>query len=155
MSLLVLRPGCIPSSHILPLQKMIALGAARPPALALLLNPSLVPAFGAAELGVHPQAASATSGLLVLFSASSAMLSFAAAGRLDLQYAAVFGTGCMVAAFAGTFVIGRAVRRRCGRAGRWRHEIAAGRQLARAHRPLRPGFPSFPLFAADEPACWC
>ncbi|KAL4443802.1 hypothetical protein ABPG75_011539 [Micractinium tetrahymenae] len=63
------------------------------------------------ELGVYPQAASATSGLLVLFSASSAVLSFAAAGRLNLQYAAVFGTACLAAAFAGTFHISRAVRR--------------------------------------------
>lgn len=60
---------------------------------------------------MHPQSASATSGLLVLFSASTAVLAFAAAGRLNLQYAAVFGSTCFVAAALGTFLIGRAVRR--------------------------------------------
>lgn len=63
---------------------------------------------------MHPQSASATSGLLVLFSASSAVLSFAAAGRLDLRYAAAFGAASLVAAFAGTSLLGRAVRSRCG-----------------------------------------
>ena len=63
------------------------------------------------ELGAHPQAASATSALLVLFSASSAVISFAAAGRLNLPYAALFGCACLVSAAAGTFLIGRAVRR--------------------------------------------
>ena len=60
---------------------------------------------------MHPAAASATSGLLVLFSASTAVLAFAAAGRLNLQYAAVFGSACFVSAALGTFLIGRAVRR--------------------------------------------
>ncbi len=63
------------------------------------------------ELGVAPQAASATSGLMVLFSASTAVLAFAAAGRLNVSYALVFGCACLAAAFAGTFLIGRAVRR--------------------------------------------
>lgn len=48
---------------------------------------------------------------MVLFSASTAVLAFAAAGRLPLGHAAVFGPACLAAAFAGTFVIGRAVRR--------------------------------------------
>ena len=60
---------------------------------------------------MHPQAASATSGLLVLFSASTAVLAFAAAGRLNVQYAAVFGCACLASAALGTFLIGRAVRR--------------------------------------------
>lgn len=63
------------------------------------------------ELGVHPAAASATSGLLVLFSSSIAVLSFAAAGRLPLPWAALFAPICLAAAFVGTFVVGRWVRR--------------------------------------------
>ena len=74
-------------------------------------QPRLRPPPSLPELGVHPQSASATSGLLVLFSASTAVLAFAAAGRLNLQYAAVFGSTCFVAAALGTFLIGRAVRR--------------------------------------------
>ena len=64
-----------------------------------------------AELGVHPSSAAATSGLCVLFSASTALGAFAAAGRINLVYAAVFGTACLAAACLGTFLIGRAVRR--------------------------------------------
>lgn len=60
---------------------------------------------------MHPQAASATSGLMVLFSASSAVLAFAAAGRLPTQYALVFGAACLAAAFVGTAAVGRLVRR--------------------------------------------
>lgn len=63
------------------------------------------------ELGAHPAAASATSGLLVLFSSSIAVLSFGAAGRLPLPWAAVFGPACLAAAFVGTFIVGRWVRR--------------------------------------------
>lgn len=63
------------------------------------------------ELGAHPSAAAATSGLMVLFSASTAVLAFAAAGSLDLTYATVFGSSCMAAALLGTLLIGRAVRR--------------------------------------------
>ena len=60
---------------------------------------------------MHPQAACATSSIMILFSASAATLAFAAAGRLNLQYAAVFGSTCLAAALLGTFLIGRAVRR--------------------------------------------
>ena len=60
---------------------------------------------------MHPSAASATSGLLVLFSSSIAVLSFAAAGRLPLPWAALFAPACLSAAFVGTFVVGRWIRR--------------------------------------------
>ena len=63
------------------------------------------------ELGVHPAAASATSALMVLFSASSAVVSFAAAGRLPGACAALLAPACLAAAAAGSLVIGGAVRR--------------------------------------------
>lgn len=63
------------------------------------------------ELGVHPQVSSATSGLMVLFSASLAALSFAAAGRLNTPHAAVFAAVCLAAAFCGVLLVSRAVRR--------------------------------------------
>jgi uncharacterized membrane protein YfcA len=63
------------------------------------------------ELGVHPSCAAATSGLMVLFSSTNAVAAFAAAHRLDAVHAAMFGSICMVAACAGTFLIGKWVRR--------------------------------------------
>ncbi len=63
------------------------------------------------ELGVHPQASSATSGVMVLFSASVAAVSFAASGRLNVPYAALFGGACLAAAFLGVVVVGRLVKR--------------------------------------------
>jgi uncharacterized membrane protein YfcA len=63
------------------------------------------------ELGEHPSSAAATSGLMVLFSASTAALGFSLAGRLSLAHAAVFGGLCLVAALLGTLLIGGAVRR--------------------------------------------
>ena len=45
------------------------------------------------QLGVHPLISSATSSLMVLFSSSSAMLSFAFDGTLNVQFALIFGLG--------------------------------------------------------------
>lgn len=67
--------------------------------------------FCPAGMHVHPQVSSATSGVMVLFSASVAAVSFAAAGRLNLQYAAAFGAACFAAAFMGVLVVGGLVRR--------------------------------------------
>ncbi len=47
----------------------------------------------------------------MFFSASTAVLMFGAAGRINLAYASVFGVACLVAACLGTFLISRAVRR--------------------------------------------
>ena len=53
------------------------------------------------ELHVLPQVASATSTVMVLFSSSSAAVAFAATGRLNLEYAAIFGGVCLASALIG------------------------------------------------------
>ena len=63
------------------------------------------------ELGGHPQAVSATSAVIVLFSSSSAAVSFAVAGRLNLQYAAVLAPTACLSAVVGVAVVGRAIKR--------------------------------------------
>lgn len=65
----------------------------------------------AAELGYLPQVATATSGLLVLISATGSLFAYAAAGRLNVQYSAVVGGACLPCALVGTALISRAVRR--------------------------------------------
>ena len=45
------------------------------------------------ELGVHPLVTAATSSLMVLFSASSAALSFAFEHLLNITYALIYGIG--------------------------------------------------------------
>lgn len=59
----------------------------------------------------HPRVAAATSTLMVLFSASSAALSFGFARALNLQFALVFGLCCMVASLAGVLLVSRIVQR--------------------------------------------
>jgi uncharacterized membrane protein YfcA len=71
-----------------------------------LLSPLLL------ELGVHPQAAAATSGLCVLFAAASATLALAAEARLNLEYAALFAPACAAAAAAGVVLLAGVVARR-------------------------------------------
>ena len=71
-----------------------------------LLNPLLL------EIGIHPQVASATSALMVLFSSSSAALSFAVDGRLNIELAAVFGAVCCVAGFLGVTLLTKVVKKR-------------------------------------------
>ena len=48
------------------------------------------------ELGLHPQVAAATSSLMVLFSASSAALSFAFDHLLNIEYALIYGIGALL-----------------------------------------------------------
>jgi hypothetical protein len=60
--------------------------------------------------GVHPQAASATSNILVFFCSSSATLAFFLAGRVDLQLSAVYCLVCGVASLVGLTVFGRVVK---------------------------------------------
>ena len=59
----------------------------------------------------HPRVAAATSTLMVLFSASSAALSFGFSHALNLQFALVFGLCCMVASLAGVLIVQRVVQR--------------------------------------------
>jgi uncharacterized membrane protein YfcA len=60
--------------------------------------------------GVHPQAASATSNILVFFCSSSATLAFFLAGRVDLQLSAVYCLVCGVASLVGLTLFGRVVK---------------------------------------------
>ena len=69
------------------------------------MNPLLL------EFGIHPQAAAATSTLMVLFTSSSAALSFGFGHQLNLQFALVFGLCCMGASLAGVIVVQRIVQR--------------------------------------------
>ena len=68
------------------------------------------------EFGMVPQVASATSLLIVLFSTSSAAVSFGVAGELDVQFALLFGSLCLGASVIGMLFIGRYVAR-TGRVG--------------------------------------
>jgi hypothetical protein len=52
------------------------------------------------------QIGAATSGTMVLFSSSTALVAFSASGRLNAQYAAVFSVASMIAAVLGSVVIG-------------------------------------------------
>jgi uncharacterized membrane protein YfcA len=63
------------------------------------------------HVGIHPQIGAATSGTMVLFSSSTALVAFSASGRLNAQYAAVFSVASMIAAVLGSVVIGGIVRR--------------------------------------------
>ena len=69
------------------------------------MNPLLL------EFGIHPQAAAATSTLMVLFTCSSAALSFGFGHQLNLQYALVFGLCCMGASLVGVILVQRIVKR--------------------------------------------
>ena len=84
------------------------------------------------EFGTHPHVAAATSTSMVLFSASSAALSFGFARLLNLQFALSFGLSCMGASLAGVLLVSRIVERsgkvRCGTA----------RPPARLRRPVVP-----------------
>ena len=72
---------------------------------ASIVNPLLL------EFGVHPQAAAATSTLMVLFTSSSAALSFGFGHQLNLQFALVFGLCCMGASLVGVVLVQRIVKR--------------------------------------------
>ena len=71
----------------------------------MILNPLML------EMGIHPLVSSATSSVMVLFSASTATFAFAVNGRLNYQYAAVYGGVCAVASAFGVVVISTSVRR--------------------------------------------
>ncbi|GFR46013.1 hypothetical protein Agub_g7492 [Astrephomene gubernaculifera] len=62
------------------------------------------------HIGVQPQVTAATSGAMVLFSSSSALIQFALLHRLNVPYAAVFGAASLVAGLVGTHVVAGAVR---------------------------------------------
>ena len=63
------------------------------------------------EMSIHPLVTSATSSVMVLFSASAATFSFAVSGRLNYQYALVYGALCAVASILGVAIISTSVRR--------------------------------------------
>ncbi len=63
------------------------------------------------ELGAHPVAAAATSGLLVLGSSGSAVLDFGLDGRVDWVASGFFAALCAAASLVGTLVVGRIVQR--------------------------------------------
>lgn len=63
------------------------------------------------EIGVHPQVAASTSALMVLFASASATLTFLADGRLNIEYALIFGCMCCIAAFSGVHILGKAIKK--------------------------------------------
>ena len=69
------------------------------------MNPLLL------EFGLHPEAAAATSTLMVLFTSSSAALSFGFGHQLNLQFALIFGLCCMGASLVGVILVQRIVKR--------------------------------------------
>ena len=71
----------------------------------MILNPLML------EMGIHPLVSSATSSVMVLFSASTATFAFAASNRLNYQYALVYGGVCAVASIFGVAIISTSVRR--------------------------------------------
>ena len=71
----------------------------------MVLNPLML------DMGINPLVSSATSSVMVLFSASAATFAFAVSGRLNYQYALVYGGICAVASIFGVAVISRSVRR--------------------------------------------
>lgn len=71
----------------------------------MVLNPLML------DMGIHPLVSSATSSVMVLFSASAATFSFATSGKLNYQYAVVYGTISAVASIFGVAVISTSVRR--------------------------------------------
>ena len=72
---------------------------------ASIVNPLLL------DFGIHPQAAAATSTLMVLFTSSSAALSFGFSHQLNLQFALVFGLCCMAASLVGVILVQHVVER--------------------------------------------
>ena len=71
----------------------------------MVLNPLML------DLGINPLVSSATSSVMVLFSASAATFSFAISNKLNYQYAVVYGSICAVASIFGVAVISTSVRR--------------------------------------------
>ena len=71
----------------------------------MVLNPLML------DLGMNPLVSSATSSVMVLFSASAATFSFAVSSRLNYQYAIIYGGVCAVASIFGVAVISTSVRR--------------------------------------------
>jgi uncharacterized membrane protein YfcA len=71
----------------------------------MIVNPLLL------EFGIHPHVAAATSTLMVLFSSSSAALSFGFSRLLNMQFALVFGLCCLGASIVGVLVVSRIVKR--------------------------------------------
>jgi len=71
----------------------------------ILVGPLLV------ELGVHPQAAAATSTLVVFWSSMIAAVSFGLNGRINMNYFAVYGPVAFVGGLLGVFIFSGIVRK--------------------------------------------
>lgn len=69
------------------------------------------------ELNVNPAVGGATASLMVVFSGSLSLLSYALSGSLNVVYGAIYGVTAFVAAAVGATVIGHIVRR-TGKASR-------------------------------------
>ncbi|GLI67502.1 hypothetical protein VaNZ11_011704 [Volvox africanus] len=63
------------------------------------------------QIGVQPQVTAASSGAMVLFSSSAALIQFALLHRLNGAYAGVFAAASLVAGVAGTHAVARAIKR--------------------------------------------
>ena len=68
------------------------------------------------ELNVNPAVGGATASLMVVFSGSLSLLSYALGGTLNVVYGAIYGVTAFIAAAVGATVIGHIVRR-TGKAG--------------------------------------
>ncbi|EFJ52610.1 hypothetical protein VOLCADRAFT_85767 [Volvox carteri f. nagariensis] len=63
------------------------------------------------QIGVHPQVTAASSGAMVLFSSSAALIQFVLLHRLNTDYALVFGAASLVAGLVGTQTVSGAIKR--------------------------------------------
>ena len=63
------------------------------------------------ELKVNPAVGGATASLMVVFSGSLSLLSYALSGSLNMVYGEIYGITAFVAAAVGATVIGHIVRR--------------------------------------------
>ncbi|GIL89672.1 hypothetical protein Vretimale_16642 [Volvox reticuliferus] len=63
------------------------------------------------QIGVHPQVTAASSGAMVLFSSSAAVIQFALLHRLNGAYGGVFAAVSLVAGLIGTHAVARAIKR--------------------------------------------
>ncbi|GLI67500.1 hypothetical protein VaNZ11_011683 [Volvox africanus] len=63
------------------------------------------------QIGVQPQVTAASSGTMVLFSSSAALIQFAMLHRLNMPYAGAFAAASLAAGLVGTHVVAGAIKR--------------------------------------------
>ena len=88
------------------------------------------------EFDMHPHVTAATSTVIVVFSASSAALSFGFAHLLNLQFALTFGLSCFAASLAGVLLVNRIIER-----------------SGKARRPAAAAGPKCSCCRSPAPAC--